>query len=333
MKHFKILALIALAVQLPSVLSAQFYNQIGVYGQGAWSSLISSAEVTPADGFRGGVGFLYEGQHGHLLINTGLGFQWRSAGVHVGRDSMMYANPLTDTQGTKFQLEVVTDSRKDYVRRAELEVPMLVGGIYGHFYFLGGLKAAIQVYGESLTRSRISTLGHYDRYVLPLTAMDSHGYRRGAGIINKGPQPPVQVFDLMASFEMGFNLAETSVVLSKEERSIREMRTRLSFFMDYSLIPLHINNPPQVMEISEQYPYDISQYSIPNVFSTERTLNSYLAGISCGVKVTVLFGNKQRFRCLNCESAVEAGINNPTSGYRAKNNRQADTTSSSKKAE
>ncbi len=89
---------------------------------------------------------------------------------------------------------------------------------------------------------------------------------------------------------------------------------------------MHTNMAGVPVMVSEQMPYDFSQYQFTHILNTDRALNTYMANVNLGVKFTFLIGNKQRFICHNCESAVEAGINSPNSGYKARGNRQADST-------
>ena len=164
----------------PNAARAQLYHQLGAAAYGGYSSMVSSADmVSPGRGFHTTAGFVYELQYGHLLFQTGASFQWRSAGMNVADSSFLANNGewmtgLGDMPGnepSKFQLEIQTTERMDYERVGELQIPLLVGGIYGHFYFLGGFKVDFPLFGVTRTHAHFTTIGHDPDLVAPLTSM------------------------------------------------------------------------------------------------------------------------------------------------------------------
>lgn len=332
MKSFSLkisILILACALMASGKMNAQYFHQLGFTANGGWSSFANNCEAfSVGRGFHTTLGFNYELQYGHLLFDTGAGVQWRSAGVSAQDDAFVYEDELQDTQNEPFHLKVITEQRTDYTRNVELQIPALVGGIYGHFYFLGGLKLNVPLYGVSRTHAHLTTQGLYDRYLLPLTSMDYHGFRTDVHTSTRGPKVAMLPVDLKASFELGYNFASSDVVMNTGERIVREYRMRIAAYCDYSLIPQHKNTVPAApVSVNAAMPYDLGQYHFTNILNSAPALNSYLAGVNLGVKFTFMVGDRQRFVCMNCESAVEAGINNPNSGVRRKDNRQADSTS------
>lgn len=348
MRNNKILltaALLFCATMMP--LRAQLYHQLGLYSTGGWSSQASSSDfVGMGRGYHTALGFNYEFQLSHFIFDTGVGFQWQSAGVSVADDEGIYCGTtdagepvwraqradilstdpsLLDTQGEPFRMRIITQERTDYMRMGNIQIPVLAGGIYGHLYFLGGLKLSVPLFGRTRTRAHFTTQGIYDRYNEPVTHVNFHGFFNDYPAFVKGPKLQTLPVDLMASAEIGYNFSITEDMLTVGERVVRETRLRLALFVDYSLLNLHKNTTLTPIVLDSDYPYDIDRFTTANVLNTERTLNTYLANVNLGVKFTVLFGNKQRFLCHSCESAVEAGINSPHSGYRSRDNRQTDT--------
>lgn len=334
------MALLFGAVAVPA--SAQLFHQLGFTVNGGYASMASSAkDIHPGYGFQTAVDFNYELQYGHLIFDTGLGVQWNDSRVKV--DNTSFRTPLYyDSQNTPFRMGILTEQRQDVCRELELQLPMLVGGIYGHFYFLGGLKLNVPLYGRTRVKADVTTIGYYDKYVAPIVNDDRHGFRSDVPANMRGPQLKVLPVDLQASFELGYNFSAREDMVKDGVKSIREHRLRVAAYVDYSIIPLRgsyatvpfvltsseesvVAGSEQILPLNARDIYDIDRYTATHIMNTEHTLGSYLANFSVGVKFTMLIGSRQKFLCLSCESAVERGINNPNSGYRQSNNRQTES--------
>ena len=311
---------------------AQLYHQLGAAAYGGYSSMVSSADMaSPGRGYHTTAGFVYELQYGHLLFQTGASFQWRSAGIHVADSSFLANNGemmtgLGDMPGSepeKFRLEIQTTERMDYERVGEMQIPMLVGGIYGHFYFLGGFKLDLPLFGVTRTHAHFTTIGHAPGLVSPITSMAFHGFVNDYPASVRGPRLNTLPVDLMASFELGYNFSRTDDMVKEGERTVREMRMRIAAYADYSIIPQHRNSSLEAIHVPAGFLYDVEHYEPAHILATESALDTYLANFNVGVKFTILFGNKQRFKCLNCDAGVQA---NPYTGIRRPDNRQTNTT-------
>ncbi|MBQ9340411.1 MAG: hypothetical protein IJS13_08790 [Paludibacteraceae bacterium] len=310
---------------------AQLYHQLGASAYGGYSSMVSSADmVSPGRGFHTTAGFAYELQYGHLLFQTGVSFQWRSAGMNVA-DSAFYANngelfnglgDMPGTEPTQFRLQIRTTERTDYERVGEMQIPMLVGGIYGHFYFLGGFKLDFPLFGVTRTHAHFTTEGHVPTLVKPVTSMAFHGFVNDYPASIRGPRLNTLPVDLLASFEIGYNFSRTDDMVREGERTVREMRMRIAAYADYSIIPQHQNTSLEAIHIPAGFLYDVERYEPAHVLATDAAVNTYLANFNVGVKFTILFGNKQRFKCHNCDAGVDA---NPYSGIRRPDNKQTNT--------
>jgi len=321
-----VLALALLTLSLSA--SAQFH-QFGAYGQAGWASMVSGSDrMALGRGFHTGMGVNYEMQIGHFLLDAGVGFQWTSAGANVDNYSFVYPGDgsyLLDTQNEPFRMNVKINNRCDFVRHADIFIPVMVGGVFGDFFFMGGVKLYAPLYSDTRVRGFVTTEGLYDRYLQPVTSASYHGFVDNQYANLHGGRFVNSAVDIMGSFELGVNITHTNDFVSGSERTILEHRMRLSLYADYSLAPLNHNASLAPLAVDPSHVYDIDRFTASHILNTEEMLNTYLANLNVGIKFTVLFGTRQRFLCLSCESAVEAGINNPNSGYRARNNRQADT--------
>ena len=322
----------------PSLSRAQMlYHQIGAVAYGGYSSMVSSSEMvlSPGRGYHTTLGFDYELQFGHMIFSTGLAFQWRAAGVAVDSSTVIYPGEtgryLTDDGSVlggdprPFKMSIYTAQRTDYDKVGEVQIPLLVGGLYGHCYFLGGLKVNIPLFGITRTNAHFTTRGIYEAYPEPVSSAPYHGFVTDYSTSVKGPRMHMLPLDIMASFEVGYNFSRTEDMVKEGERTVREMRMRLAAYADYSVIPLHQNSSLVPFTVDEQWPYDVDRYSPAHVLATDDAIDTYLANFNVGIKFTVLFGNKQRFRCLNCEAAVESA-NSRSAGIRRPDNRQTNTT-------
>ncbi len=324
---FSLIAVMAMLLSCGTLSAQLIYHQVGAVAYGGYSTMFSDADVVSnGRGYNTTIGADYELQYGHLLFSTGLAFQWRSAGVDVANDSVMYpfdGTYLYDTQNSPFRMNIITEQRSDYHRVGEIQIPALVGGIYGHLYFLGGLKLNIPLFGVSRTYAHFTTQGFYDKYLQPVTSASFHGFVSDYATSVRGPRLKTIPVDLLASFEIGYNFSRTEDMTRAGEKTVSEMRMRLALYADYSIIPQHVNSALSPFFVDASRPYDIDSYEPANIFATDKTLDTYLANFNVGVKFTVLFGNKQKFKCLNCDAAIDA---NAATGLHRRDNRQTNTT-------
>ncbi|MGN1239884.1 MAG: hypothetical protein ACI4TV_03305 [Paludibacteraceae bacterium] len=93
-----------------------------------------------------GVGVGYRLAYKHLLFQTGLTAKYGYM-VNNPRDSTYYKEQLMDPDnGFHYNLTERFYNRRDTVQNLRVQVPLLLGGEWGRFYFLAGLKLSASVF-------------------------------------------------------------------------------------------------------------------------------------------------------------------------------------------
>ena len=108
------------------------------------------------------IGVDYRLLHNNFLFSLGLeGMSELNANQ---LDKLDVSIPMVDTEGELFDMHVLVDKSRDLSHMANLNIPLLVGGEWGRFYFMVGPKVAINLYGMTSSSAQITTYGEYDQY-------------------------------------------------------------------------------------------------------------------------------------------------------------------------
>ena len=86
---------------------------------------------------------------------------------------------MRDTEGDIFNMHVHVDKSRDLAHMVNLNIPLLVGGEWGRFYFLVGPKVSLNLYGSTSSVAQITTYGEYDRYYDDFYDMPNHQFVTG----------------------------------------------------------------------------------------------------------------------------------------------------------
>ena len=112
-------------------------------------------------------------------MNTNLGIDYRifhnNFLFSVGVEGMYELNtnrmenhdeaiPMIDTEGDLFQMHLHVDKSRDLSHMVNLNIPLLMGGEWGRFYFMIGPKFSINLYGATSSSANVTTYGEYERY-------------------------------------------------------------------------------------------------------------------------------------------------------------------------
>lgn len=180
-------------------------HHLAFYGEGAYSQLLL---IQPnwlwSRGYSVGLGLVYELNYRHLLFQTGLGLSWRDAQQRV--DAQQYTRADEDTQGSSNTVAYRIE-RSDRARSLQLDLPLLLGGRWGAFYFLAGGRLGVPVYGNTRMLAMSSTLAQYDQYYDPFTDMDNHGMRTRVTSYQQAARLPYAV-DTRLYIEIGTHVGE-----------------------------------------------------------------------------------------------------------------------------
>ena len=109
-----------------------------------------------------GVGVGYRMAYKHLLFQTGLTLKYAHM-VNNPCDSIAYTQGLLDTdKGFYYNLKETFRMRRDTVRNVQVQIPLMLGGEWGRFYFLAGAKLSAALYAPAVRTWQYEGERQYD---------------------------------------------------------------------------------------------------------------------------------------------------------------------------
>jgi len=237
-----------------------------LYMEGAYSHLpFGNRDFTWGLGYGAGIGFLYEYENKHFLLNLGVGFLWQDV-EHRSQTDMSV--PFTDTQGDESTL-MMRIKRSDRVRMGYVEVPVLIGGIWKGFYLLGGVKAGVPLFGNTRCEARMTNYAVYDQYFVPFSEMSNHGLQVDVPTTRTESRPKF-VADTRASLELGLHLD----------------RYRLGLFADYGVLwPKLDNGSTPWMQLNN--PVEPATWELHHPLASSVSNGACTHTLLAGVKFTI----------------------------------------------
>lgn len=296
---------------------------VGAYLESGYSSFVTSSpstSLTPG-GYGVGGGAVYEYQLNDFLLQVGVGIKLQDVATDVKdttftkyhtadawTNSMYHQSGDWAGQLDTFYYDLQYDfyNRQDHARMVYAQVPILLGqqliGRYGVGYYLAGVKLGYALRGTTDVRATGTTTGHYDRYFGTFHEMDNHGLRKDVPIERHGNKLDI-TFDVMAHAEIGYEYGIYSPTKGwRGARASRpfDLRLRFAAYCDMSLMNIHPNTNRPFVEVPDETKWDFPTYRLSHVYSTNETAAYPLRNMFVGLKVTALFGIKQKEKCVLC---------------------------------
>lgn len=285
------------------VVSAQVKNYISLWGNVGEASLLSKLDNMPTNGSAGvggGIGVGYELNANHFLFTVGFSANIAHSSFNLsGGESSFDA---IDTQGDPLKFIISTNERKDIYTNTSLQIPLMVGGEFGRFYFLAGAKFDLSVNCATNVKATIRTVGDYTNtlgFIDKFTNMPEHGFYENAefnaqqGKINFNP-------NVMASAEIGWRLG---LIAKGTGYDVPKPKTiyRIALFADYGLPDIHQRGSKEFFTWTDAIiDHDCLNYiGMNDVLSTNRAPKA-VNNLLVGVKFTILFQLPERKNCVIC---------------------------------
>jgi len=228
--------------QQDSVQKPGIHHRLGFYLQGAYSHIpFGDQSFKWGLGYGLGLGFFYEYQHRHFLLDVGIGALWQDA----------------EHRSTVDELEL---QRSDRARTAYVEAPVLIGGMWGNFYLLGGVKIGVPIYGN--TRSELRKTSEVNQ--------TSETYTTREGRLH-------YMLDTRASLELGAHFG----------------RCRLGVFADYGVWWSKLDNGTTPWMMVKD-PDDMSTWEVHHPLHSSLANNRLANNFFAGIKFTVLMTSVEK---------------------------------------
>lgn len=250
----------------------------------------------PGVGLEFGAG--YHMYHNHFILSVGLEGHYGRYNIKPLAESRTFPN-TPDSQGDIMTLNADIYDRKDMMDVMDLQVPLLLGGEWKHFYMKAGVKAGLNVAGTAVTKAKVTTTGTYDRFVDDFGNMPNHQFltdqqvRSDKQKISFNPQ-------VYATAEIGYRLGGVYTGTGADiPRS--KVRYYVAAFAEYGILDMH-----KAAGLGEAMtPHQAADGSY--TFQVNPAYNSYtfrdakMNNLLAGVKFTVMFELPKAGKCIICQ--------------------------------
>lgn len=275
---------------------------------GEWSMMPRESELKNSLGGAGALGFVYEFQRNHFLLDLGVG----AMGGHTvfstfdGFGSVdMTRTMVSVPAGVRSEFVYQLRNRKDSYTAVNVKIPVLVGGTWDRFYFLAGAKFNINVWNQCGVKGSLDTYGHYtlmgqqiydDFHNMPL-------YEFEDGRPYSGKATASFNLDIAASAEIGARLGYIEEARGWDVPKAKN-EYRLAIFADYGILDFHKANTLPMMQAPNYYQegHMISALQVNDVLATDHIAKA-VNNLLVGVKFTIFFKMPTHFKCVTCQEA------------------------------
>ncbi len=268
-------------------LNAELEHYLTLNGNLGFASLLNSIEGQPVSpGMDTELGIGYRVFYNDFVFATNIALSYN---LYSSSHRMVNTHiDMLDTEGDPFKMHVYVNNGKDLTHALNLNLPLLVGGEWGRFYFLVGPKFAYNVYGTVNTTADCTTSGVYERFYEDFYNMPNHQFRNEQQITTEETPKLKWNFNLMAHAEIGWSI-NTGYLQKKINNEPQKITWFASLYADYGL--LNINTVPNgatdlfyYKETNEGVKY----YLTPLLLSSSAS-GAVFNNLNIGVKFTVLF--------------------------------------------
>lgn len=270
-------------------------NNFLIWGSGGYSRIGNDAPAANAIGNAGGaVGAGYEIHFkNNMLLQTGLELSCLSSRMNL-KDTLLVV-PMIDTEGDLYDGHFEFQNTHDMQKILNVGIPLMIGYESSNgLYFAVGGKAMLNITGQSLTTTTVTSTAYYDNLIGLnntgiLSNMPNHGLFTETRSINSSLQLHA-IFS--GSLEAGYTFGKNAEDFSVKNRP----KIRLSMFCDYGFAPVAEKDKPGSLFVNTSntggFTPAISGYLLNDIGSNRLNI------LYVGLKVTVLFGVK-KYGC-NC---------------------------------
>lgn len=276
--------LLLIAIQTAVTLAnAQTSHSLMLWLDGGATSFFDNIEESKyAIGGGGGAGFGYELQHKHFLLDIGVGFEYGATSTFMHPYTVDIAG-LVDSEGDTYTGHFTFDQRRDNSNLGYVNIPLLMGGRFNHFYFLVGAKLGVNLIYNASIQSDVTVKGTYDKYLGLWENMPNHNF----GTTELATESPIAFnsIDLKGSLEMGYRF---DIKKPNEWSPTSPVSFRIGGFIDYGILNANsgINNYGYAT-VPENG--DVGQISMNHVFVSNLAEEKLINNFFLGVKFTILF--------------------------------------------
>lgn len=154
------------------------------------------------NGFAPALGVGYRLNHNHFLLDVGLGGEYRQSWLAPHDLTNAYGRGK-DEEGLAYVGHYQWRNRRSVMRHAGLTLPITIGGEWDKWFFLVGVKGALDVWSKVEEQGLQTIDGTYERYMNTFEGMPNHGFLADAPY-QCDPVSQATSFSLRACAEAGY---------------------------------------------------------------------------------------------------------------------------------
>ncbi len=302
--------------QVAAYLNRDIAHRIGGWGQAGYSVILSNGfanEATSQTGFRtrsiggvgGGVGLGYQLRYRRFLFTTGA--EWQSYNSHTRLSPVERTFAMSPYESMRYTYSY--PDMQDYWRANYIQLPLLFGMEYAHWYWQVGGKIGVNVSGHSTLTSTLTTSIRDEELIEDLHDMYTHALVTGYDI--PASQHSIQFgWNAAIAAELGMSLdrwLQPKIKRGKKATAAQQiaqrMHYRVAIFAEYGIH--NIRQTSNIRENATDIPADFSamtgqpflsraedlyqQVRYTSSLSTSTARNARLNPLMVGVKLSMYY--------------------------------------------
>lgn len=195
-------------------------------GGGQQEALSGSNGLAPAIG----VGYRYV--HNAFMLDLGLGMEYRYRFNRPYEVKNVMA-PAVDDLGVAYIGHHAWTGRQTRWQHVGVNIPVMAGGQWNQIYVLAGVKANIDLWGNSYEKGAYTLTGDYDQMMDPINGVAGHGFVKDEPY-RMPNQTTALAWDIRACAEIGYCLNARSGRNSYKHR--HEPKYYVGAFAEYAFL-------------------------------------------------------------------------------------------------
>ena len=258
---------------------------ISIHGDAGYSALLHTIDnLPPSAGMNGNIGLDYRLFRNNCIFSIGVeGMYQLSVNQMAGQDVTI---PMIDTEGDLFGMHVLVDKSKDLAHMVNLNIPILIGGEWGRFYFMVGPKVSLNMYGVTSSEAQITTFGEYERAYDDFYNMPNHQFVNGQ-YMGSASLPLKWNFNILAHLEIGGRIGH--MFKHRQFRINPDLvRMYLAAYADFGVLNLCTGKSDMPTFDYRETDQGVQFYSQPLLLSSMAAGQTF-RNLNVGIKFTVAF--------------------------------------------
>ena len=273
-------------------------NFIYVSADAGYQSLLNEEPTIKNKGVVGTeIGVGYRMYYYHMLFSVGVEGHYGMYRVDPIDDILSF--PLVDSEGDPFTMRAAITQRRDMINVADVQIPLQVGGEWGHWYGLVGAKFGLNVWGVAKTGANVTTSASYDRFADDFENMPNHYLYEGQDVVS-ARQPIAFNPQVYGTLELGYRLGQV-YTSTGADIPYSKYRFYVAAFAEIGFLNMHQSNALGTPIVSSENPEGGMSFAVNPVYNTTTYKEAVVKNFMAGVKLTVLFELPKPNICVICK--------------------------------